>query len=280
MTRKIIALSCTFALHVWAFGANRGETPKDATDTNPPQQSRLITGKVDKVLYTSNKDDSSTLTFEYAYFKPERDGGALERYQVVFNELVYENALWETLSDIDEERITASFTSDFFAERLDSVAAIHRSEQIEFGFDQLWFLSTETEVYDFKSHIALTLSNYSFTGGAHGGSNITHYLIDRATGRLLKLSDFFADFEGLNAVAETYFRAHFNMEDEDDFSNHDFWFPNDVFSVNENFTFRENSIVFHFNEYEIAPYCYGRTELVIPLAELEPFLTDAGKKRL
>lgn len=273
MKAKSIALVFALVAQTTVFGAHV-LSKGDSTQKHATPKTELIMGEASRVLYTLDGLDSNAISMEYAFFKPLNSKQTLEPYQIKFNEIVYENAMWETLSGFDEELMNASYSASFFQDRLNTVAAIYTSEQEYNEHSNMWDLLTHVEVTDFEHHIALTISNYSYTGGAHGGSNIVHYLIDRTSGELLELEDLFTDLDAVNTIAEVHFREVMELSEEDALDEEDFWFPEDIFSVNENFTIEGNSIVFDFNEYEIAPYCYGRTELAIPLNELTLYMTE------
>ncbi|GAB5417363.1 MAG: hypothetical protein Crog4KO_29450 [Crocinitomicaceae bacterium] len=279
MKGKSIILAAALVTQTLAFGANM-VTKVDSSQNQATQNAELIMGEASKVLYSLNAQDSNTISIKYAFYKPKNSKAALEPYQITFNEIVHENAMWETLSSFDEELVSTDITTQFFHDRLDTVAAIYSDEQAFNEHSIMWDLLTHTEVLEFKHHISLTISNYSHTGGAHGSSNIQHFLIDRASGELLELSDLFTDTDQVNTLAEVQYRELYDITFEEELSDYDFWFPNDTFAVNENFTIQGNAIVFDFNEYEIAPYYYGGTELVIPLEDLEPFMTEYMKSTL
>ncbi len=279
MKGKSITLAAALVLQTLAFGANNA-SKVDSSQNTATQNAELIMGEANTVLYTLNAQDSNTLRFEYAFYKPKNSKSVLEPYQITFNKIVHENAMWETLSSFDEELVNTSITAQFFQDRLDTVAAIYSKEQAHNEHGIIWDLLTHTEVLEFKHHISLTISNYSYTGGAHGSSNVQHFLIDRESGELLELSDLFSDVNQVNALAEVQYRELYGITFEEELSDHDFWFPNDTFAVNENFTIEGDTMVFDFNEYEIAPYYYGGTQLVIPLAELEAFMTEYMKSTL
>ena len=147
MTQNTLALGCALIIQNFVFGAIGISNP-DSTEIIELKSDQLIVGQADRTLYTLDGSDSSVITMGYAYYSIH-SGLEMQAYQKTFNALVYENTLWETLADIDAEKVKESFDNSFFENRLDSVAAIHKSEQIEYKYDQLWYLSTKTEVHEF-----------------------------------------------------------------------------------------------------------------------------------
>ena len=98
------------------------------------------------------------------------------------------------------------------------------------------------------------------------------YLYDRNNGSLLSVEDVFSDVDELNVIGELYFRKMFDLSPNEDLGDAGFWFDNNQFSVNENFSFSNSVVTFHYNTYEIAPYANGPTDLEIPIREVKHLL--------
>ncbi|MNL65691.1 hypothetical protein D3C87_1900590 [compost metagenome] len=72
----------------------------------------------------------------------------------------------------------------------------------------------------------------------------------------------------LTAVAEKIFRKNEKLSPTESLKDK-YFFENDTFSLNQNFTITEKGLKFLYNPYEIKAYVYGTTELLIPFAELK-----------
>ncbi len=120
------------------------------------------------------------------------------------------------------------------------------------------------------------MEQYVYTGGAHGVSNRYFYNYDLQNGTLLKEEDIF--IEGYEETLADILRHNLvaqNPETQvlDDLYQTEY----DVEKIvpNNNFYYTEDGIIYVFNPYEIAPYAYGETEIMISNAELQPLLQAA-----
>jgi len=118
----------------------------------------------------------------------------------------------------------------------------------------------------------LQLSGWSFTGGAHGNGATNTYIIDKLTGQELLLNDFFLDPTAVKNIAEIYFRKMYELENDASLEDAGFWFENNIFQLNNNFSVVGDKIVFLYNTYEIAPYSAGETVIEIPIEEIRSFI--------
>jgi hypothetical protein len=122
--------------------------------------------------------------------------------------------------------------------------------------------------------LSLKSSAEFFTGGAHGGYG-THFInIRPTTGQTVRLSDIFKSGfkETLRAIGEKEFRESLNIADTVSLAEEGFEFPNDKFTLNDNYGLTKEGIVFVFNVYEIAPYVLGAHEILIPYEKIKSLL--------
>ncbi len=105
---------------------------------------------------------------------------------------------------------------------------------------------------------------YTYTGGAHGTTTKTNYVFDIKTRRILTEKDIFGKgFERkinklLSKEANTL-RAKGKLPKENEFYNN--W----NIAPNGNFALTDSSIIYTFNPYEIAPYCYGIIDIELKI---------------
>jgi hypothetical protein len=245
----------------------------DSTETQE-RNAKLIHGVANETLYSMDRMDSAEISLEYFYYAPLNEGSQLTPYQKTLNEIVYQNTLWNTLSDSDSDIPMSPMNPTFFESQLDTVASIYEESQEEYEYGQIWAMDMYTQVTDHKFYVDLLMEEYNYLGGAHGNSSTVYYQIDRASGRVLGLSDFFADLEAVNKISETYFRELYDLQDVENWEESDFWFSEEGFEVSEIFNFTANTVTFLFNTYAIAPYYYGPISVEVPLSALEGHLTD------
>lgn len=228
---------------------------------------RVINGVAEKLIVSLDFSDSSIFVIEYAFFTRQNSSQVMDSsYKDSVNRIIFNNVRSDTHLDGEFEPLTESF----FSSRLDSLVMSFHEEEDE--YTGVWGMEMSIGIQDFPSFVELTLSGWSYTGGAHGNGYVTYHLIDREDGRQLELKDVFTDLDALNAIAEPYFRALFELDRTESLNDYGFWFDNDEFTVNENFTFIGGSVQFYYNSYEIAPYSGGPTELVIPMDTIKHLL--------
>lgn len=231
--------------------------------------SSVITGKVEKSIFNRNNIDSAICAIKYSYFAP--------------NKLVYRDSVNRKIGDF-VVRITqfggrpalhSTLSHEFFQAQLDSFERINKVEMEDYddGINQIWELEATIEIEDFRDEfVQLHLSAWSYTGGAHGNGATSNCLIDKTTSKVIKLEDLFLDVGAVTKIGEDYFRKLYELEAEVDLDDAGFWFENNMFQLNNNFSISGYSIVFLYNSYEIAPYSMGETLIEIPIEEIKNYL--------
>ena len=122
--------------------------------------------------------------------------------------------------------------------------------------------------------LSLSVNDEYYTGGAHGGSGVYFINVNPKTGEPFTLNNLLKPGyeEPLREAGNKVFRQVREMSDTASFSQNAFEFPEDKFTLNKNYGFKIEGIVFFYNSYEIAPYAAGPTEVLIPYADLEQWL--------
>lgn len=119
-----------------------------------------------------------------------------------------------------------------------------------------WVLYCDSNILSYQREL------YTYAGGAHGMNTKTNYVFDIKTGEQLTEEDVFGQgFERkvgklLDEKANTL-RAEGILPAEDEFYND--WY----IKPNGNFALTDSSIIYTFNPYEIAPYCFGIIDIEI-----------------
>lgn len=206
-------------------------------------------------------EDSTTLTFDYAYFpKPKKVymdtvNRKLMRY---FSGLCFLAEVGPF--QIPTKQIVFHYLEDFKRQNL---------EAYDDEYFQLWSIDAGVYFTETKKTLTIVCSDYSYAGGAHPNGYLTYEHIDKKTAKTLHLGDFFEDIPALTKIAEKYFRETRELAPNDDLEEAGFWFENGVFQLNDNFIFEEDKLIFFYNNYEITSYAAGPTEVVIPIEEVK-----------
>ncbi|MED4583819.1 DUF3298 and DUF4163 domain-containing protein [Brevibacillus choshinensis] len=108
--------------------------------------------------------------------------------------------------------------------------------------------------------VAFSVQTYTYTGGAHGMTDVTFYNIanlDKA--KNLQLSDLFQpgyDYRYvLNNLIKQQIQTNPEIKDMYNF---------ETIAENQPFSFENGNLVIHFTQYEIAPYAAGMPSFTIP----------------
>jgi len=140
------------------------------------------------------------------------------------------------------------------------------------GLSSTWFIERKIEItYLSDKFICFGFSEFSFLGGAHPNTNLFYSIFDLVSGRKLSAIDIFTEGneDKLTAIAEKRFREIRNLKPDEDLTAAGFWFKDSKFKLNSNFGFTKEGVVFFYNAYEVAPYAWGSTALLIPYKDLQ-----------
>lgn len=133
-----------------------------------------------------------------------------------------------------------------------------------------WYYDEKGAVeYDNGSILSYSMTNESFTGGAHGSNYVNYYIFDQTSGNVLTYKDIFikGSDKDLNKLIDKKFRQSKGLKPGESLVDGGGLFENHI-EHNDNFAVFKDGIKFYYNSYEIAPYSSGPTELIFSWAEL------------
>lgn len=123
-----------------------------------------------------------------------------------------------------------------------------------------------------KELISISMSQYRYTGGAHGYSSVSYLNINAKTGEAISNKQLIKDKKALAELAEQKLRADYKISANKGINSTVFWFEDDQFYLSENIGIENNNLVIHYNPYDIASYADGYIDIELPLADVAPFL--------
>lgn len=129
------------------------------------------------------------------------------------------------------------------------------------------------EIYSTPEHICFELIQYMYTGGAHGYGTTSFLNINPKTGDVLSRKELFIDKKELTDFAEQKFREQQKIGRDESINTMGYWFEDDKFYLPESAGFTQDSLIFIYNQYDIASYADGPIELKIAMKEVGPFLS-------
>ena len=123
--------------------------------------------------------------------------------------------------------------------------------------------------------LVLRCYNYEYTGGAHGMSYTNNFVFDLETGKLISIDEIF-NKQWKNVLTSQISSAI--SQDEPEFVGQltklGYW-ENEI-EPNENWYINREGIGFYYNQYEIAPYVMGVSDIFIPFSELEHIISKSS----
>ncbi|MCK5127756.1 MAG: DUF3298 domain-containing protein [candidate division Zixibacteria bacterium] len=137
---------------------------------------------------------------------------------------------------------------------------------------------TTTVVTDTLGIFSLGLSYFSYAGGAHPNSYKYFANFNTFNGDYIRLEDVLIEGyqDNLNKIAEKIFRNQKKLAHDADLDTAGYWFDDNTFSVNDNFLITPKGLLFFYNDYEIACYANGSTQLLIPYREMNILIKADG----
>ena len=127
-------------------------------------------------------------------------------------------------------------------------------------------------IYTSDALINIELTHYSFTGGAHGYGGKRSLLFDVETGKVISNDKLFKNQLEFKKMAESKFRAKYNIGAKTVINATDFMFENNEFQLPQTYFYTKEGFLLYYNVYEIASYAQGNFEVLIPYTEMKPYL--------
>lgn len=118
----------------------------------------------------------------------------------------------------------------------------------------------------------ISLSSYTYTGGAHGNQGDYSLLFDPNNGKPLEYRDLFNDVNGFTDYAEKKFRQEFKISEMAPINDGGLMFEGENFALPNNIFFEEDGLLLFYNTYEISSYADGPKKLKLPYNDIKEYL--------
>ena len=135
-------------------------------------------------------------------------------------------------------------------------------------------------VYENDSIITINCNVYSFTGGAHPNTYLQIITIEKPTGKIIPSKTFFIDNQLTTNWLEDEFRKDKSLDKSVDLEQEGYFLKNGKFFLPDNIGFEKDSILFYYNDYEIASHAEGPTALKLPISKVESQLNPIIKSKV
>ncbi len=228
-------------------------------------------------LLDNPENPNCNLEIKFIYPSKYKDKEILKNIQKQFvSSFFSEN--YETLSP---EQATQKYTEDYLASykdlEEDFKADVARSEdgQESVSWYSFYEMSSNEISYNKNDIISYTVSLENYTGGAHGAHNYNNHVINLKTGKPITEEDIFVENfqDNLAQILVDQIAKQNDLTDAKELENIGFFSVDEIYP-NNNFLIDETGITYSFNEYEIAAYVVGVTNVHIPFKEIRYLLRD------
>jgi hypothetical protein len=253
-----------------------GNSPKNDLETTTDTLKYSVHGFVKHSQTCVNKDSlCATVMFEYPEFE-----------SVSFNKEIKNEILNIYHDDNDTtksrpksfEELAKPFVNDYDLKLNEGKSFVNKANAQNAGgfLATPWYMEAYTRVArQTKKYLMLHTNTNWFMGGNHPISMEYYYVYNRSDFKRITLDDLFEKGydQKLLVIAESIFRKQEKLKPADKLSEEaGYFFENQRFILNDNFTLTDKGIKFLFNVYEIKPYVAGLTELEIPYEDLKGIL--------
>lgn len=270
MSKKLLFIP--FLTILWSCG---NSPQKDLETTSDTLNYTIKT--FEKYSQTCVNKDSLCATVKFQY--PEFES-------VIFNQTIKNEILNIYHDDNDSkesrpkdfEELAKPFVDDYDSKLKEGKPFVNDANAInEGGFLAMpWYMEANTAVQrQTKKYLMLHANTNWFMGGNHPISMEYYYVYDRKSFKRITLDNLFHKGydQKLLIIAENIFRKQEKLKPAGKLNEEaGYFFNNQNFILNDNFTLTEKGIRFLFNVYEIKPYAAGVTELEIPYEQLKEIL--------
>ena len=267
LCQKLVVL---FLISVFVSGCNIGA--KKTTDNDVTFDSISVDKTYHLLENPENPNCNLQINFTYPAKYDNKD--ILKKIQQQF---VY-SYFGDGYENLSPEEATAKYTEDYLNNYKDLEdeykAEVAKADETPVG---AWFsyfeMSSDDIAYNKNDILSYTVNFENYTGGAHGAHSFTNHVIDMKTGNLIKEDDIFIEGfqEDLAQILIDRIAKQNTVENPKELENIGFFSIDEIFP-NGNFLIDDNGITYTFNEYEIAAYVVGATNVHLPYEEIQYLL--------
>ena len=235
-------------------------------------------------LNSDPKQSSCNLQVDFVYPKQYKDEKILAKMQVLFIDKV----LGREYLDLDPETALQAYKDNYIENFKQFKKQVEERNSFKFeehnhGHDHdydaeenedSYYLKIKNSIFFNKNNIVSLLVNSNlYTGGAHGSHGVNCCVFNLEDGTIITEQQLFTkDYESQLAsiIVDKIVKAN-KLKNPQQLEDNGYISAEDIAS-NNNFVINEKGITYYFNEYEIAAYVVGMTEVFIPYKELVSLL--------
>lgn len=227
-------------------------------------------------LLENEANPNCNLQIKFIYPAKYKDSEILKKIQGVFTEQYFgEN--YDKLTPAEAvEKYTQEYIDAYKDLETDYKAEVEKSkaDNSQVGSWYSYYEMSSDEIVFNKADI-LSFSVYfeNYTGGAHGAHATRNHVINLKNGKLVTPEEIFVDDyqEAMAKILIDKIAKQNNVENPKELENIGFFSVDEIYP-NNNFFVNSEGITYTFNEYEIAAYVVGQTNVFVPYNEISLLL--------
>lgn len=232
--------------------------------------------RVDKTYHLLDNPENPNCNLQLDFVFPVKSGDK-DHLQKIQN-LFVQSYFGENYENLSPAEAVAKYTEDYLnaykeleADYQDDLA---KQDQAPVGAWYSYYeMSSDDIVYNGNDLLSYIINFENYTGGAHGAHSFTNRVINMKTGKFVTEEEIFIENyqDDLARILIDRIAKENNVENAKDLENIGFFSVEEIFP-NGNFLVDEKGITYTFNEYEIAAYVVGATQVFIPFEDIQYLL--------
>ena len=276
VSKKVYAFILTLSVFFSVLITSCEKKSKSVSSDNEVVFDNIQVNRTESIDYKESKLNCNlhiTFTYPIACKKVSQ----LSDLQKIFVEKIFPSQYADLSPQEAMENFSAQYISDFKSIKVEDFFSEDHDEYIlEDENSFMYELSLENEIlYNRNNLISFVVKNINYEGGAHGSNSIYGYVIDLNTGKILTEEDFAGNNykKNLASIIAQKIATAKDLSDVSQLESIGYTAIEDIVP-NDNFTVDDKGITYYFNEYEIAAYFVGITDVFISYEELKTFIAN------
>lgn len=272
MTQNYVKITLFFLLAAVIAGCN-GKAKK--TEENAIAFDSI---QVDKTyhLLMSDSNPNCNLQIKFIYPVSYKNGEVLSDIQRIF----VTDYFGDDYGALSPQEAVDKYVTDYLAAYKDleqdfktDLERARTSDQQVGAWYSYYETSSNTVTYNKNDLISFFTTLENYTGGAHGAHAVNNHVINLKTGKPVTEQEIFVDEyqDTLAKMLVSKIAEQNKVKSPGDLENIGFFSADEIYP-NGNFRVDDKGITYTFNEYEIAAYVVGQTNVFLPYEELQLIL--------
>lgn len=227
--------------------------------------------QVDQIYHLLKNSNNPNCNLQLSFTFPENfyDKEILKKLQKNFV-LSY---FGEKYEDLSPNKAIAVYTEDYLQAYKELEIDFKKEESTTGNWYSYYEMVSNSIIYNQNEILSYTINFENYTGGAHGSHTYTNHVLNLRTGNPIHEEDIFVENyqENLSQILISHIVKQRDVENAKDLENIGYFSIEEIFP-NGNFLIEKEGIVYTFNEYEIAAYAVGPTQVCLPYKEISHLL--------